>query len=149
MVIIFVTFMYGLFIPILFPIALIAIINFYLVETLALTYFYRKPPMLDGALDIKANYLMRYAPIPFFALGYWAIGNAQIFLNIPPILNFINKSPDPSHDLVDTRDGLDQSHLAFIIFFVWLFRISYDSILMCYKKFCQSEAAIKSKPTYP
>lgn len=38
---VYVSFMYGLFIPILFPIAFFGIINKYLVEKLAVAYYYR------------------------------------------------------------------------------------------------------------
>ncbi len=43
----FITFMYGLLIPMLFPIALLSFLILYTVEKLTLTYFYRKPPMYD------------------------------------------------------------------------------------------------------
>ena len=38
---VYVSFMYGLFIPILFPIAFLGILNKYFVEKLTLTYYYR------------------------------------------------------------------------------------------------------------
>lgn len=45
--IIFVTFTYGYGIPVLFPIAAIAILILYLVEKSMLYYAYRLPPMYD------------------------------------------------------------------------------------------------------
>jgi hypothetical protein len=44
---VFVSFLYGMFIPILFPIALLGLINLYVVERLCMAYYYRKPPMYD------------------------------------------------------------------------------------------------------
>jgi hypothetical protein len=41
MVMIYVAFMYGLFMPIIFFIALVGIFNMYVVERLALCYYYR------------------------------------------------------------------------------------------------------------
>ena len=44
---VYVSFMYGLFIPILFPIATLGILSMYLVEKYGLIYYYRKPPIYD------------------------------------------------------------------------------------------------------
>lgn len=43
----FVTFMYGLALPLLFPIALLAFFVLYVTEKLTITYYYKKPPMYD------------------------------------------------------------------------------------------------------
>ena len=51
---VYVSFMYGLFIPLLIPIALIGIINMYLVERLSLAYYYRVPPMYDHRMNKSA-----------------------------------------------------------------------------------------------
>ena len=48
--IVFVTFMYGFGIPLLFPVAGIAILILYLVEKTMLYYAYRMPPMYDEKL---------------------------------------------------------------------------------------------------
>jgi len=47
---VYISFMYGLFIPVLFPIAAFGIFNMYMVEKFALLYYYRKPPMYDDKL---------------------------------------------------------------------------------------------------
>jgi hypothetical protein len=44
---VYVCFMYGMYIPIVFPITLVGIINKYFMERLLITYWYRKPPMYD------------------------------------------------------------------------------------------------------
>ena len=54
LLIIFVTFTYGLMMPILFPICAFTLANMYLVDTLMLTYFYRKPPLYDENVTLKA-----------------------------------------------------------------------------------------------
>lgn len=95
MVIIFTTFMYGMALPILFPICLLALFNMYFIETYCLVYFYRKPPMYDGKLDSRALTILRYPPLLMFAFGYWAISNSQMFLNVPPELFFFNRPPNP------------------------------------------------------
>lgn len=97
MLIIWIAFMFGCFIPLMWIVAFIALVIFVLLETFMLTYVYRKPPMFDAALDVKANGLLRYAPILTFAVGYWAHGNMQMFHNQPPTLDFINRSANPRH----------------------------------------------------
>ena len=47
---VYVSFMYGLFIPILFPIATFGILNMYIVEKYCLLYYYQKPPMYGEQL---------------------------------------------------------------------------------------------------
>jgi hypothetical protein len=49
--IVFVTFMYGLGMPILFPIAILSFIILYLQEKMMLYYGYRVPPMYDERLS--------------------------------------------------------------------------------------------------
>lgn len=97
---IFVCFMYGMFIPFLFVVCLISLVVFYFVETAALVYWYRKPPSYSGELDTKANKILLYAPIFMFTLGYWAISNSQMFNNVPPKIEFMNRPSDTSHPLI-------------------------------------------------
>jgi hypothetical protein len=49
--VVFITFMFGAGLPILFPIALLSMIVLYLVESLCLVFSYRKPPMFDASLN--------------------------------------------------------------------------------------------------
>lgn len=72
---VFVSFMYGLFIPVLFPIAALGIINMYVCEKFCLLYYYRKPPMYDDKLQKEALAILKNAPMFMFILGYWAMGN--------------------------------------------------------------------------
>jgi hypothetical protein len=74
-----ITFMFGMFIPILWFITLIGIINFHLAERLLLAYWYRQPPMFDGTLHQYSLNILSFAPLYMFAFGYWAMGNRSIF----------------------------------------------------------------------
>jgi len=76
---VFVTFMYGLALPILFPIAAFTFFNLYIVERILITYYHPKPPMYDDRLNKAAIQLLRWAPIFMLFFGYWCIGNKQIF----------------------------------------------------------------------
>lgn len=55
---IYVTFMYGMFLPIFFPITLFGIFNTYMTEKISLIWFYKKPPMFDESLGNQAFKLL-------------------------------------------------------------------------------------------
>lgn len=97
---IFVTFMYGLMIPMLFPIALLNIVNVYLTEKIGLIWLYRRPPMLDIRLIRRAISLLIYAPIFMFAMGYWAVGSMQIFEGKTQEKVFNNRAGNPHHRIL-------------------------------------------------
>jgi len=77
----FVTFMYGLAIPILFVIALFFFCVLYFVERLLLTYYYRKPPMYDEKLNRRALRIIKWTPVVMLLFGYWIMSNKQLFTN--------------------------------------------------------------------
>ncbi len=77
----FVTFMYGLAIPLLFPIAMTYFIVLFVMEKLLITYFFKKPPMFDEKLNESAIGTLKWAPVFMMIFGYWMFGNRQIFEN--------------------------------------------------------------------
>eukprot|EP00347_Sterkiella_histriomuscorum_P007945 403346963 len=77
----FVTFMYGLALPLLFPIACSYFIIHYTVERLCLTYYFKKPPMFDEKLNKSVLNTMKWAPVFMMLFSYWVMGNKQIFEN--------------------------------------------------------------------
>ena len=74
--------MYGLGIPILFPIAVFSFLVLYLVEKSMLYWSYRQPPMYDDRLNTSVLTKMTYAPLLFLLFGYWMLSNIQLFSNI-------------------------------------------------------------------
>lgn len=83
----FVAFMYGLGIPIMFPIAVISFFVLYLSEKAILYYSYRQPPMYDNVLNNSVLNLLQYAPLLFLAFGYWMYSSHQLFgTEIIPIM---------------------------------------------------------------
>lgn len=98
MLLVFVAFTYGLFLPVMFPIAGIGIFNMYVVERMTLAYYYRQPPMFDEKLNARAIDLLQQAPIMMFLIAYWAFGNQQIFFNQPPaVYDHGNGAQDTRH----------------------------------------------------
>jgi len=73
--VVFVTFMFGFGMPILFPIAFLSICVLYFQEKILLYYGYRVPPMYDERLSQKVLRIMKLAPIFFLCFGYWMASN--------------------------------------------------------------------------
>lgn len=134
---IYISFMYGLFIPALFPIAAFGILNMYVVEKFALLYYYRKPPMYDDKLQKDALKVLRFAPVPMFILGYWAMGSPAIFFNEKALRVNNNDVEDPLHSLINAH-GLNHTHwMLFIVFMYFVKKIIIDTIGKCIKACCQ------------
>jgi len=77
----FVTMMYGIGLPILFPFAAGALFVLYCVEKLMLYYSYRMPPMYDEKLNRNALILISYAPLLLLSFGYWMLSSRQLYTN--------------------------------------------------------------------
>lgn len=77
----FVTMMYGLGLPVLFPIAAISFLGLYLVEKTMIYYAYRQPPMYDEKLNNNVLTILTYAPLLFLSFGYWMLSSKQLLTN--------------------------------------------------------------------
>lgn len=73
--IVWITFLFGAGMPILFPIATCSLIVLYYMERLLLAYSYRKPPMFDQTLNRLAIKLLLFAPLLYFSFGFWMYNN--------------------------------------------------------------------------
>lgn len=69
--VVFVTFVFGIAIPILFPLAAIYCTLTYMIDLGALYYMYRKPSSYDEKLTNSVLETLMYAPLFFFSFGYW------------------------------------------------------------------------------
>jgi hypothetical protein len=79
--IMFITMMYGLGMPILFPIAAFNYFNQYLCERIIVSYCCKIPPALDDSLTKNCIAKLKWSPILFVLNGYWMLSNKQIFMN--------------------------------------------------------------------
>jgi hypothetical protein len=87
----FVTMMYGMGLPILFPIAALSFFTLYCMEKILLHYVYREPPMYDEKLNKNALAILTYCPILFLAFGYWMLSNKQLLGNdLPHTWKYLN-----------------------------------------------------------
>jgi len=71
----YVTMMYGLGMPILFPIAALNYFVFWSTERYQMAFTYQMPPALDDALTKNTLELLSYSPLLFLFNGLWMISN--------------------------------------------------------------------------
>jgi len=79
--VVYITCMYGIGMPMLFPLAALNFFNQWVCERLIVAYFVRLPPALDDALTLNCVEKLKYAPLLFLANGYWMLSNRQMFEN--------------------------------------------------------------------
>jgi hypothetical protein len=75
----FATISFGLAFPILYIVALFALIIQYLTERYSLAMFYRLPPKFTTDLPKLNLFILSVAPIVGFSLNFWMFGNKQLF----------------------------------------------------------------------
>lgn len=90
--VVFVTFMYGMGIPVLFPIAAGSFLVLYAIEKAMIYYSYRQPPMYDDKLNTQVLALLTWAPLLMMSFGYWMMSNKQLLSN--DNLNFVTQARD-------------------------------------------------------
>lgn len=127
LVMIFITFMYGLLLPILFPICLFGLFNTLVMDKLLLTYYYRKPPAYDDSMHKESLNLLKLAPIFMFTIGYWALGNPAVFKGQTGEMIYINQPYNPKHELIDTT-YVSQAQLALVFLAFWVTKSLYQLI---------------------
>ena len=99
MVAVYVCFMYGLGLPILFPIALLTFCCLYASERLAVCYLYKQPPMYDDKLNNTALNTMQWAPVLMLTFGYWQMTNRQIFKGVSFPKQFSGEVAETGHNM--------------------------------------------------
>lgn len=73
--IVYITMMYGIGMPILFPIAAFNYLNQYVCERIIVAFCMKQPPALDDKLTNNALNMLKYAPLLMLFNGYWMISN--------------------------------------------------------------------------
>ena len=81
MVVVYVTFLFGAGLPILFPIAYVSLLGFYITEKLCMAYSNRIPPMFTTEANQATMKILMGAPMIYCAVGAWLFSNQQIFEN--------------------------------------------------------------------
>jgi len=78
----FLAMLYGLGMPIMFPMAMVILANQRLCERVQVAYNYRQPPAMDDSLSNSVLSIMKYAPLMLLFNGYWLMDNKQFFDNV-------------------------------------------------------------------
>ena len=104
--IVFVTFMYGIALPVLFPIACLFMLNTYIAERLQLARFFKQPPLYDDRLSRRALLQIQYAPAFMMTLGYWFLSNQQMFFNKVETKRYESQVIDPQHSYFSSGNHL-------------------------------------------
>lgn len=78
----FLAMLYGLGMPIMFPMAAIIVSNQRLAERIQVAYNYRQPPAMDDSLSNSVLSILKYAPLMMLFNGYWLMDNRQFFDNV-------------------------------------------------------------------
>ena len=121
LVVVFVTFLFGAGLPILFPIGWLSIFNLYVVERLMMAYSYQQPIMFGTETNQACLKVMLIAPILYCVMAAWLYSNRQIFLNDI----HVNSSgqylfQDYSHKLTDLWKYVTPGLVYFIFLFLVL-----------------------------
>lgn len=67
--------MYGLGLPLLFPIASAGLLGLYFIEKTMIYYSYRQPPSYDDKINKSILAKMTRAPLLMLIFGYWMFSN--------------------------------------------------------------------------
>ena len=81
-----------------------------------MAYYYRQPPSYDEKLNKRAIKVLKFAPVFMFLLGYWALGNRQIFFNESNHVTHNNEVTDPGHQLIYWKELYTFNHVSLILF---------------------------------
>jgi hypothetical protein len=79
--IVYITFFYGLGLPMLFPVAVFSIFSLWANERFSIAYVNKLPPSLDDKLTKNGINALKWAPMLLCLNGYWMVSNRQIFTN--------------------------------------------------------------------
>lgn len=82
LVIVWITFLFGSGLPILFPIALFGMVVLYVTNRFTLAYLCRAPPVYDEKMNMTTIKLLKVAPILYVCVGAWVFSNQQTFFNV-------------------------------------------------------------------
>lgn len=100
----YITMLYGLGMPLLFPIAALNYFNQYCVERIIVAWMMKQPSALDDRLTVNCLQRLRFAPLLFLVNGYWMLGNRQIFYNKWSYIGNVAENMKSDHFLAWTID---------------------------------------------
>ncbi|CAI2370761.1 unnamed protein product [Moneuplotes crassus] len=144
LVAIMICFMYGLGLPILFPLTFCFIVVIYLTYKIGIVYWYQKPPHFESALSTIFLYNLKYASLFFCGFSYWMLCNRQMFDN-----HVLGKE---SQDEVEYNGHsiyyVPGDHRLLLLFFffvccayIWLYEVRFDCFNIVFSSSVKQEAS--------
>ena len=118
MVVVYVTFLFGAGLPILFPIAYVSLLGFYITEKLCMAYSNRIPPMFTAEANQATMKILMGAPILYFAVGAWMFSNQQIFKNTVVVNDTSDLFANSDHTFTQFFTQITPGTVYFIFFAV-------------------------------
>mmetsp|Transcript_5223 Transcript_5223/g.8085 ORF Transcript_5223/g.8085 Transcript_5223/m.8085 type:complete len:884 (-) Transcript_5223:266-2917(-) len=98
--IVYISMMYGLGMPILFPLAAFNFMNQFICERTIAAWGVKLPAALDDKLTNNALNMLKWAPILFLFNGYWMVSNRQMFENTWNYITDVEHTMKSSHQIV-------------------------------------------------
>lgn len=88
----YIAMMYGLAMPLLYPIAGLTLLSQWFSERVQIAYTVRQPPAMDNSLSNNALAQIKWAPLFLLFNGFWIVDNQQMFKGK---WNYIMRETDP------------------------------------------------------
>ena len=125
------TLLYGTAMPILYFIAFLTYVIFYVTEKLCVFYYYKQPPNLDAKMTINTLDILRWAPFLNLAFSFWYLGNNQIFSNLLYVITYSTETTHSGHTMISELKHLqyDGSFAPFIMSVVFLIVFPFGGFL--------------------
>jgi hypothetical protein len=122
--------MFGLGLPILFPLTLLYIVVIYVIYRVCIVYWFQKPPLMDDSLSNIFIYFVKYAVVFYVGFSYWMLTNRQMFENhaIPKVR--VDEVQDYDHNIF----FMPSTHIFILVvmfFVVIIYIIFYGMIFNC------------------
>lgn len=118
----YITMLYGMGMPALFPCAALNFFNQYMVERIIVAWYMKAPAAMDDSLTRNCISKLRFAPMIFLINGYWMLGNVQIFKNVWHFIGDSSQSMISKHHPEFTINW-DTPTMTFALYAVALFVI--------------------------
>ena len=122
--------LYGLGLPILFPIAAFSYFVFWVTERYAMAYTYHMPPQLDDALTQNMLKILSYSPILFLFNGLWMLSNKQIFESSVNAIPSSNTLMPTGHTIGSLFNNVEPFTPLLLISFAFIFIVIFR--IFCY-----------------
>lgn len=90
---VYISLVYGFALPILFPITLVAMVNVYVTDKIALAYFYKAPPNYDKKMTTRAIQVLKYPIYLGLGMAAYAAHYQEIFGNYVKLKSYFLEIP--------------------------------------------------------